>query len=34
MVKTDGMMIDTKTIHAGQGVDPATGCVTVPIYQT
>ena len=28
------MGIDTKIIHAGQEVDPVTGCVTVPIYQT
>jgi len=28
------MKIDTKIIHAGQEVDPMTGCITVPIYQT
>ncbi|RKY88998.1 methionine gamma-lyase [candidate division KSB1 bacterium] len=28
------MGLETKVIHAGQEVDPHTGCVTVPIYQT
>ena len=28
------MKFSTKTIHAGQMPDKATGAVTVPIYQT
>jgi len=34
MENISDMGMDTKIIHAGQAVDPATGCVTVPIYQT
>lgn len=30
----DGARIDTRLIHAGATVDPATGSVNVPIYQT
>src|SRR5688500_17983605 len=30
----DGLAFETRAIHAGQEPDPATGAVTVPIYQT
>jgi len=31
---TKNMRIDTKVVHAGQHPDPATGAVSVPIYQS
>src|SRR5688500_253499 len=30
----EGLAFETRAIHAGQEPDPATGAVTVPIYQT
>ena len=30
----DELRFETRAIHAGQEPDPATGAVTVPIYQT
>jgi cystathionine gamma-synthase len=32
--EVEGLAFETRAIHAGQEPDPATGAVTVPIYQT
>jgi cystathionine beta-lyase/cystathionine gamma-synthase len=34
MEELEGLAFETRAIHAGQEPDPATGAVSVPIYQT